>query len=224
MQKTKKERQTNELPQYTKGEERLNFLSHAAGAALSVPAMLFCLIRAQGGPAVICAAVYGLSLFALYTVSALYHGLPRESTAAKCKARIADHCTIYFLIAGTYTPVTLIALRRVSAGWGIGIFVTVWILCLIAAVFTAIDLKRFAAISMTAYVGAGWCIILAARHVIEAIGNTGWTFLLLGGIFYTVGAVLYGIGKRRKWFHAIFHFFVMAGSALQFVAVCFYVL
>ena len=138
--------------------------------------------------------------------------------------QVLDHCTIYFLIAGTYTPILLTAIRLVSPGWAWTIFGIVWGFAALATVFTAIDLKKYATFSMICYIGMGWCIVMAAKVTVEALALPGLLLLLAGGIAYTVGAVLYGLGKKHRYMHAVFHLFVLAGSVLQFLCIFLYVL
>lgn len=222
MKKTKEKDRA--LPSYTRGEERFHWISHAAGGGLAVFGTALLLVRAArggSGKAVAASAIYGASLILLYAASAIYHGL--RPSAAKRVMRTLDHCTIFFLIGGTYTPVALLAICGVSPGWGWSIFGVVWGFCLLGCVLTAIDLRRFAAPAMVCYIGVGWCILLAAKQALAAIPPPGLLWLLSGGIAYTAGAVLYGIGKKKRWMHALFHLFVIAGSVLQYLCVFFYV-
>ena len=217
--------QQRNLPDYTPGEEIFNCLSHALGAVFGTVCLVLCLLRSAGlqnGWAVVSSAVYGGSMIALYTMSSVYHGL-RKGTAKKVM-QVIDHCTIYFLIGGSYTPVLLCSIRPLSPRWAWGLFALVWGLCVFATVFTAIDLKKYAVLSMCCYIGMGWSIVAAARITLQAVPLAGLGWLLAGGVAYTVGAVLYGLGKKRRYMHSVFHVFVLLGSALQFVCVYCYVL
>ena len=214
-----------ELPDYTKGEECFNFVSHVVGGGLAVLMLILCVIRAvQRGnaAAIVSAVVYGLSLVSVYTVSSVYHGL-RPITAKKVM-QVLDHCTIYFLIFGSYLPVLLCAIRRefpLTAWVLFGLISTITVL---AVTFTAIDLEKFRVLSMICYVGLGWCIVFAAPVALRAIPLPGLLWLLFGGIAYTFGAVLYGLGTRRRYMHGVFHLFVILGSLLQFVCIFAYVI
>lgn len=213
------------LPDYTKGEEVFNMVSHIVGGGLGVLALVAgVLVSALTSDAwaVVGCSIYGASLIALYTMSSVYHGL-RPGTAKKV-LQILDHCTIFFLIAGTYTPILLSAIRPVSPGWAWTIFGIVWGFAALGIVFNAIDLKKFSRFSMICYVGMGWCILLAAKTAIEAIPFPGLMFLLAGGVSYTFGAVLYGLGKKHRYVHSIFHLFVVLGSVLQFFCILFWVI
>ncbi|MBQ9915045.1 MAG: hemolysin III family protein [Clostridia bacterium] len=213
------------LPDYTKAEEIMNMVTHIVGGGFGVIALSLCVIVAalHGNVwGIVGGAIYGASMIALYTMSSVYHGL-REGTAKKVM-QVLDHCTIYFLIAGTYTPILLCSIRAVSPGWAWTLFGIVWGLAAMATVFTAIDLKKYNVLSMICYIGMGWCIVIAAETAIKAIPIPGLLWLLFGGISYTVGAVLYGLGKKIRYMHSTFHLFVLLGSILQFICIIFYVL
>lgn len=210
------------LPDYTKAEETFNAVTHLLGAVFGIFALLICLSRSHDRWAIAGSAVYGSSLILLYAMSGIYHGFPKGT--AKKVLQILDHCTIYLLIAGTYTPVVLCAIRPVSPGWAWTIFGLVWGCAVVGAVFTAIDLERYDKLAMICYIAMGWCIVMAAPVALKAIPMGGLLWLLAGGIAYTVGAVFYHIGKNRRWMHGIFHLFVLAGSVLQFVSIAAYML
>ena len=198
-----------QLPGYTRGEELTCILKAAfAGSAWGV----------------VGASIYGASLIILYTMSSIYHGL-RPSKGKKVM-QVLDHCAVYFLIGGTYTPIMLCAVRPVHPGWGWAIFGVVWGLAAMATVFTAIDLKKYFKLSMICYIAMGWCVILAIKPVLDTVGAAGFVWLLLGGVAYTLGAVLYNIGKKKnkRYMHAVFHVFVLLGSALQYMCILGYVL
>ena len=211
------------LPDYSRGEELMNTVTHIVGGALGVAALTLCVVFAalrHNVYGVVGSAIYGASLIALYTVSSVYHGL--KPGMGKKVMQIVDHCTIYFLIAGTYTVIVLSAIRPRYPVLGWGLFAFEWAMAALATTLTAIDLKKYNVISMICYIGLGWAIIPFARQALEVLTLPGFLFLLLGGIAYTIGAVLYGIGSKRKWMHSVFHIFVVLGSVLQFFAVLLY--
>lgn len=213
------------LPDYTKGEELFNTLSHSAGAVFGVVALLTCLLASIGKQSIwgiVSSIIYGTSLILLYTMSSIYHGLKKG--IAKKVLQIIDHCTIYLLIAGTYTPVMLCAVREVSPGWAWTILTLVWCCALIASVFTAIDLKKYAGFSMTCYIAMGWCVVLAFKPALLAVPIQGILWLFIGGISYTIGAILYGMGKKHRYMHSVFHIFVLAGSIFHYISILFYIL
>ena len=161
-------------------------------------------------------------MIALYSVSSVYHGL--RPGMGKKVMQVIDHCTIYLLIAGTYTPILLSAIRPDYPTLSWIIFGVEWGLVAFAVVFTAIDHNKYAKLSMVCYLGMGWCIIFTARLLPALLGTGGLVFLITGGVAYTVGAVLYGLGKKRRYFHSIFHLFVLAGSILHFFCILLYIL
>ena len=214
-----------QLPDYTRGEEIFNSVSHIVGAAFGIIALVACLVVSilhQNTWGIVGSAIYGGSLIVLYTISSVYHGLPRNT--GKKVLQVIDHCAVYLLIAGTYTPILFTAVRSVSPIWCWVLFAIVWGLTAMATVFTAIDLKKYAVFSMICYIGMGWCIVLAGKTIIEALPLPGLLWLLAGGISYTIGAVLYGVGKKHRYMHSVFHLFVVAGSIMQFICIVFYVL
>ena len=213
------------LPDYTRGEEWFNAISHIAGGVFAVFALVACLlVSAFRGDAwsIVGSAIYGASMIAVYAVSGIYHAL--RTGMAKKVMQVIDHCVIYFLIGGTYTPILLCSIRRESPGWGWTIFGIVWGCAIVAAVFTAIDLKKYEVLSMACYICMGWCIVIAIKPTMAALPLSALAWLLAGGIAYTVGAILYGIGKKRRYMHGVFHLFVVLGSVLQFVCIIGYVL
>ncbi|MBR2721275.1 MAG: hemolysin III family protein [Clostridia bacterium] len=213
------------LPTYTVGEERMNMISHIVGGALGIAALTLCVVFAaiRGNAwGVVSCSIYGATLIILYTMSSIYHGL-RQNLGKKV-FQVLDHCTIYCLIAGTYTPILLCAIRPVSPVWAWVLFGLVWGCTALGTTLTAIDLKKYSVLSMVCYIGMGWCILLAAKTAIAAIPLPGLLWLLGGGIAYTVGAVLYGLGKKHRYVHSVFHLFVLLGSILQFVCIFFYII
>ncbi len=213
------------LPDYTRGEEIFNYVSHIVGGGFGVIALVLCVIRSTlhaNTWAIVGSAIYGASLISLYAMSSIYHALTHPM--AKKVFQVLDHCTIYFLIGGTYTPVLFCSIRPVSPVWAWVIFGIVWGLAAMAATFTAIDLKKYSVLSMICYIGMGWCIVIAAPTAIRAIPFAGLMWLLAGGISYTVGAVFYGFGRKCRYIHSVFHLFVVLGSILQFICIFFYVI
>lgn len=213
------------LPDYTKGEEIMNMVTHIVGGGLGIIALVLCVLRSAllgNTLGVIGSAIYGGTMVILYTVSSVYHGL-HPSTGKKV-LQIIDHCTIYFLITGTYTPILLVGFvpRYPLIGWGL--LVMQWGLGFLAATLTAIDLKKYTVLSMVCYLCMGWAILPFISQTIEIMTKPGFMLLLSGGIAYTVGAILYGIGSKKHWIHSVFHIFVVIGSVLQFLSIFFYIL
>ncbi len=214
-----------ELPNYTRGEEWTNMGTHIFGVVLGMVILIYgvALSLRQHDPwAVAGSIIYGVSIISLFSVSSIYHGM-RICTAKKVM-RAIDHCTIYLLIAGCYTPVLLSAIRPMQPLLAWVIFGLEWGIAILAITLTAIDLKKYAKFSMFCYLAMGWLIVIAIKPTIEAITWNGFWWLLSGGIIYTVGAVLYVIGKKRKYIHSVFHVFVDIACVLQAVCILRYVL
>lgn len=211
------------MPDYTRGEELFNMISHIVGGALGIAVLVssvaLSVLRGDVWAIVGC-SIYGVSMVALYTMSSIYHGL--RDGMAKRVLQVIDHCTIYFLIAGTYTPILLCAMRRYSPAVAWVVFGIEWGLTALAVTLTAIDLKKYQTFSMICYIGMGWCIIMAIRPTIDALTLDGFLWILAGGIAYTIGSVLYGLGKKVRYMHSVFHLFVILGSFLQFIGIIFY--
>lgn len=213
------------LPDYSRGEEIVNTVTHIVGGALSIAAIPLLVVVAalHGDPwAIVSGAVYGVTLVIMFTISSVYHGL--KPGRAKRVMRVIDHCDIYLLIAGTYTPILLCCVRPDNPEIAWSIFGVEWGLAAIAIVLNAIDLKRFEKLSMVCYIGMGWCIVAVMGTVINSMSLTGFLLLLAGGISFTVGAVLYGIGKKVRYMHSVFHVLVVLGCELDFFAILLYVI
>ena len=213
------------MPDYTKGEEVFNMVSHIAGAVFGIVVLVLSVVfSAIKGDAwaVVSSAIYGGTMIMLYTVSSVYHGL--RLNMGKRVMQVVDHCTIFLLIAGTYTPVALCSIREYSPVWGWVLFGVVWGCAALGIVFTAIDMKKYAKLAMVFYLGMGWCVVMAAKPTLASVPLPGLAWILAGGVAYTIGAVLYGLGKRRRYMHSAFHLFVVAGSVLQFFGIFFYVI
>ena len=213
------------LPVYSPGEELMNMITHIVGGALGVVVLLSCVILAalrNNLFGILSCTIYGTTFITMFTISSVYHGL--APGMGKKVMQVIDHCTIYFLIAGTYSAVVLSAIRPLYPVLGWGLFIFEWTLALLAATLTAIDLKKYEVFSMVCYIGMGWAIIPFWRQTWQAMTRPGFLLLLIGGIAYTVGSVLYGLGTKRKWMHSVFHIFVVVGALLQYFAVLFYAL
>lgn len=213
------------LPTYTKGEEIFNMVTHIVGGAIGVAALTLCVILSAvrgsvGG--ILCGTVFGVSMVVLYTMSSIYHGLPVNT--AKKVFQIMDHCTIYFLIAGTYTPILIcgMAEKYPVAAWVT--FGVIWGLTALATALTAIDIAKYKVFSMICYIGIGWAILPTLPQAVETLTLWGFLLVLGGGILYTAGAVFFKIGKKKKYFHSIFHILTLLGSICHVLAILFFVL
>lgn len=205
----------------TLGEEIANSITHGIGAVFGVTALtIMVAVAATSGDVwgVVGASIFGATLVLLYTASTLYHAI--TAPRAKNVLRILDHSAIFLLIAGTYTPITLVSLR---GPWGWSLLGAVWGLALAGVLLEATPLRRLPAISLVLYLTMGWAIVVAARPIIAAMASGGLTLLIAGGLSYTLGLTFYG-WRRLPYSHAIWHLFVLAGSTCHVLAVVLYVL
>ena len=214
------------LPDYTRGEEIFNMVSHIVGSTFAVGLLVFCVLRSafhHNVWGIVTGAIFAASMILCYTISSVYHGLiPKTEKLIRSKKvmQVLDHCDIYFLIAGTYTPIALTGLRETHPGLAWSTFGIMWGVCLIGTVFTAIDLHKFGPLSYACDIIAGW----SARISPYAIGRTYGTlfvlFLLAGGIAYTSGMVFFvRQTKGYRYSHSIFHLFILAGSVLHAIPI-----
>ena len=214
------------LPTYTKGEEIFNMTSHIVGAVLGIVATVLCIVFATVNGnvyGVVSGTIYGVTMIILYTMSSIYHGLSPKIKSKKV-FQVLDHCSIFLLIAGSYTPFALCVIREYDVFTGWLIFGIIWALAILGIVLNAIDIKKFKVFSMICYLLMGWCIIIKANLLPELLTKNGFILLLAGGIAYTVGAIVYGLGKKYKYAHSIFHLFILLGSFLQFLCILLYVM
>ena len=204
------------LPDYTRGEEIFNMVSHIVGGGMGIIICALCVIKSflnHDAYQVVGSFIYGFSMIILYTMSSVYHGLKHEM--AKKVLQVIDHCAVFILISGTYTPIALTSLREYNTAMGWIVFGVVWGVSALGITLNAIDLKKYNVFSIICYLAQGWCIILTGKAAISAIGKEGFLWLLAGGI----------AGKKTvRYMHSVFHIFVVLGSVLQFIAILLYVL
>ena len=214
------------LPTYTRGEEIFNMTSHIVGAAVGIVALVLCVVFAaiHGNVyGIVSGAIYGVTMIILYTMSSIYHGLSPKRYSKRV-FQVLDHCSIFLLIAGSYTPFALCTLREYDTATGWVIFGVIWVVAILGITLNSIDIKRYKKFSMICYLIMGWCIVVKINLLPQLLGKTGFILLLAGGIAYTVGAVLYALGKKHKYMHSVFHLFILAGSILQFFCILLYVM
>ena len=209
------------LPSYSLGEEIANSVTHGAGALLAVAGLAvmaaFAALKGDAWHIVAC-SIFGAAMVLCYTTSALYHGIPLER--AKRVLRALDHSAIFLLIAGTYTPFMLVNLR---GPWGWSLFGVIWGLAVAGIVLRLVLKGRLHGLMVGLYVAMGWAVVVAARPLYEHVATGGLVLLVAGGLAYSAGVVFYK-WRRLRYHHAVWHGFVMLGSALHFFAVLFYVI
>ena len=214
------------LPTYTKGEEIFNMVSHIVGASFGLVALVLCVVFSaihRNAYAVVSSVIYGVMMIILYTMSSIYHGLKPQGKAKKV-FQILDHCSIFLLIAGSYTPFCLVTFRAYNTVLGWTIFGIIWAMAILGIILNSIDIKKYKIFSMICYLGMGWCIIFTANLLPKLLSIPGVILLVAGGLAYTIGAMLYGIGKKKKYIHSIFHLFIVLGSILHFFCILLYVI
>ena len=217
----KKDSQPEPWTYYTLNEEIANAVTHGIGTALSIAGLtlLITLAALEHDPLRIASfAVYGMSLVLLHLASTLYHAL--RSPKAKRVFRIIDHCSIYILIAGTYTPFLLLSLHDSQGFMLLGV---VWGIAFLGIIFQIAFSGWFGKLSVLTYVGMGWLVVIVFRKLMVSIPLGGFILLIAGGLAYMVGIIFYG-WKRLPYHHAIWHLFVLGGSACHFFAILLYLL
>ena len=203
---------------YTGGEEIMNAVTHGVGALLSVAGLVILIVLSalSGDPFKLAGSlVFGITLILLFTASTLYHAI--TNPRAKAVLRVLDHTSIFLLIAGTYTPITLVTLRG-PVGWTI--FSVVWIAAVLGVVLNAISIERFKVFSMVCYVAMGWCVVFAFPPLFRALARPGIWLLIGGGVCYTGGIAFYAF--KRRYMHGIWHLFVLAGAVCHYLCILLY--
>lgn len=208
------------IPSYTLGEELFNSISHGIGAMLSIAALVLMTVWAHGAITITSVSLFGSALIILYTISCIYHALsPRLK--GKRVLRIIDHCNVFLLVLCTYIPVSLIGVGG-ALGWVL--FGIVCFFAILGIVLTAVNLERFQVPAVICHLVSGWSILIGVPGLLRTMGGKGLFFLILGGVLYSVGAVLYRIGAKKKYGHCVFHIFCLAGSFFHFWCVFRYLL
>ncbi len=213
------------FPNYSRKEEFWNSASHAVGVLCAIGMMVMAVTapKCQNSTlALSCSIVYVGCLFITFLFSSIYHGLPKGMP--KQVMRVIDHCDIFFTIAGTYTPIMLIGVLPINPTMAWSIFIVEWVFAVIGVVLNAIDLKKYATFSMICYLAMGWCVIISLRDTVLAMTWPGFAYILGGGVAYTIGAVLYLIGKKKPYRHFVFHIFVLLAAIIQFAGIYWYLL
>ena len=212
------------LANYSRAEDWLNSISHMVGGGLSVLALLLCLIRAivaRRWDYAVLSLIYGFTMLAMYSCSSVYHAL--RPNRGKKAMRMVDHAMIYPMIAGTITPFAVLVIAPVKPVLGWVIVAVAWVTVAAAVPITLTLFNKTKVVQMVLYLALGWMIIVAVKTLWECFDRTGTILMIAGGVLYTLGAIIYGIGAKKKYFHSVFHFFVLAGSILHFFSLYLYV-
>lgn len=208
------------IPKYTLAEELWNSISHGLAAIFAIVATVLMIVKADTPLEYVTTSVFGTTMIVLYVISCVYHALSRRLTGKKV-LRVIDHCNVYLLVLGTYTPVSLLGIGGALGWWLFGFVALVSVL---GITLSAINTDRFQTIEVICHLLNGWSILIGIKPLYEHMGFTGVLLLLLGGFAYTLGAVFYGLGAKRRYIHSIFHFFCIAGTVCQWLAIYLYLL
>jgi len=213
------------LPSYSKKEEIFNMVTHIVGGAMGICALITCVIVAvmrNNTWGIASGIIYGISIIIMYATSSIYHGL--RIVTAKKVFQILDHCTIFILIAGTYTPILLGRFRELYPLDAWIIFGLLWTAAIVGIVLNSIDLKMFKKASMVCYLVMGWCIMFRLPNFLKTYPIALFVLILSGGISYTLGAVFYIVGKKKKFMHSVFHIFTDVATVLHIIGIAIYVM
>lgn len=208
------------IPKYSLGEELVNSISHGIGAGLAIAGLVLMMIKANTPLEYVTCSLFGAAMIILYTMSCIYHALSPKLEGKKV-LRVLDHCNVYLLVLGTYIPISLLGIGGIL-GWvmfGIVAGITV-----IGITFTAINIDKFSFVSVLCHLINGWSVLFALPFMLNNIGLNGVIFTVMGGIMYSIGAVLYWRGAKIKYIHSIFHFFCLAGTIFHFLAIYLFIL
>lgn len=216
LEKYKKEKPKRKLkikiPTYSLGEELFNSISHGIGAILSVVALILMVIKAHHPLAEVTVSLFGATMIILYTMSCIYHALSSKLEGKKI-LRVIDHCNVFLLVFGTYIPMSLLGIGG-TLGWVL--FSIVCLVTITGIVFTSINVDKFQGIEVVCHLVSGWSALFAIPNLLHTMGKHGLFFLIFGGIMYTVGSILYGLGSKKKYMHCVFHIFCLLGTFFHF--------
>ncbi len=208
------------IPNYTLGEELFNSISHGIGAALAVAALVLMVVKAHNPLPETTVSLFGATMIILYTMSCIYHALSPNLEGKKV-LRVIDHCNVFLLVFGTYIPVSLLGVGG-AKGWIL--FGVIGAFTIIGIVFTAINVDKYKVIATICHVINGWSILIGILELINNAGHEGLLFMILGGVMYTIGSVLYGLGSKKKYMHCIFHVFCLLGTFFHFWSIYMYLI
>lgn len=208
------------VPSYSLGEELINAITHGIGALLSTAALILMVRRAHDTLSLACAWMFGMSMILLYAVSCIYHTLPPASMAKRV-LRVIDHCNVYLLVFGTYVPAALLGVGG-PLGWTL--FGIVALFTVLGIVFSAIDVDKYSKIQVVCHLVSGWSFLAGLPTMAASAGFACAALVVAGGVAYTIGSVLYGLGKNHPYMHSVFHIFCLVGTFLHFWAIYAYLL
>ena len=214
-----KELKEEPKPRYTLGEEIVNTITHGIGAALAIAGLVLLIIKAESAIGVVTGVIYATIMILLYVISCVYHSLSFRLKGKKV-LRIIDHCNVQLMVAGTYTPICL-SLLGGKLGWTM--FAIVWFVTIVAVIVNCINLEKYKVVSVICNLLLGWAALFIIKPLIAACPAGGLSFLIWGGVVYSIGAILYGLGHKMRYIHSVFHLFVLGGTVLHYFMIFFYV-
>ena len=208
------------IPKYNLTEELINSISHGIFAGISIALLVLLVVKAHGAKSEVSVSLFGSSMIILYTISCIYHALSPNILGKKV-LRVIDHSNVYILVFCTYLPISFIAIGGLL-GW---IIFTILLIVTIAGIITtSINIEKFQKLEVICHLINGWGSLIFIKILLESMGKEGVLFLILGGFFYTIGAILYGLGNKKKYMHSVFHFFCMLGTFFHFLTIYFFVI
>ncbi len=200
------------IPSYTLGEEIFNAISHGIGGLLSIIASVMMLLQAKTPLAIASVSIFGFAMIVLYVISCVYHALSKRVKGKKV-LRVIDHCNVFFLVLGTYVPVSLLGV----GGWlGWTLLGVVFAFAATGISLNGVNVDKFKVSSVICHLVCGWSILFGAPALLNSMGRAGVFWLIAGGAAYTIGSILYGIGAKKKYIHSVFHIFCLIGTACHF--------
>lgn len=203
------------IPKYTLAEELWNSISHGLAAIFAIVATVLMIVKANTALEYVTVSIFGTTMIILYAISCVYHALSRRLTGKKV-LRVINHCNVFLLVLGTYTPIALLGVGG-ALGWWLFAFVT--LVTIVGITLSAVNTDRFQIAEVICHLLNGWSILIGIKPLYEHMGFAGVLLLLLGGLAYTLGAILYGVGAKHRYVHSVFHFFCIAGTVLQWLSI-----
>lgn len=205
------------IPKYSLAEELINSITHGIGGLLSIAALVLMVLKANTAKEEVCISLFGAAMIVLYTMSCIYHALSKNLEGKKV-LRVLDHSNVYLLVFGTYIPISLLGVGGIL-GWSL--FGFVGVVTIVGITFTCIKIDKFQAVEVVCHLLNGWSVLIGIPKIIVNMGTSGLVYLILGGVMYTLGSILYGIGSSKKYMHSVFHVFCLLGTFFHFCAIYF---
>ncbi len=219
VEKKVQKKRKNTIPNYTLAEELINAISHGIGAGLAIAALVLLCVRAHSAIGIVSGVIYASIMIVLFVISCIYHSLSPKLKGKKV-LRVIDHANVLLMVAGTYTPICL-ALIKGGLGWLM--FCIVWAITLFSVVLNCIDVDKYQLAEVLSCLVIGWGSLLLINRLLQVCPIPGLVLLIVGGVVYSIGAILYAAGNKVKYMHSVFHFFVLGGAILHFFLIYFYV-